>query len=111
MRSCLDEVAEAKTSVGIVGAGDAALLGVLADYVVRLPASDVHEVIGAAAARREPAVGERAAEAARVDVLNPCLLASTPDHVAEARVHHARCSRERYAGSWLRLERQVAMML
>jgi hypothetical protein len=53
-----------------VGAGDAALLGVLADHVVGLPARDVHEVVGGAACR-EPAVGERAAEAVRVDVLNP----------------------------------------
>jgi hypothetical protein len=90
MRSRPDAVAGAEAGVDIVGASDAALLGVLADHVVRLPARDMHEVVGEAA-DREPAVGKRSAEAVRVDVLNPCLLAPTPDHVADTRVCHARC--------------------
>jgi hypothetical protein len=32
--------------VGVVGAGDTAGFGVLADHVVRFPAGDVHKVIG-----------------------------------------------------------------
>jgi hypothetical protein len=75
--------------MGVMGASDPARLGVLADHVVGLPPRDVHEVIGRAA-RREPAVRERPAEAVRVDVLNPRLLAPAPNHVADTRVRHAR---------------------
>ena len=45
----LQAVAWAKARVGVVGAGDAACFGVLADHVVGLPAGDVHEVIGGTA--------------------------------------------------------------
>jgi hypothetical protein len=82
-------VARAKACVHVVHASDPARLGVLADHVVGLPPRDVHEVIRRPA-RRESAVGERPAETMRVDVLNPCLLAPAPDHVADARVRHPR---------------------
>src|SRR5690348_4671034 len=77
-----DPVARAKPRMCVVRAGDPAGLGVLADHVVGLPPRDVHEVIGRAT-RREPAVCERSAEAVRVHVLNPRLLAPAPDHVTD----------------------------
>jgi hypothetical protein len=85
----LDPVAGAEARMRIVGAGDAAGFGVLADHVVGLPAGDVHQVVGGPA-RREPHVREGSAEAVRVDVLNAGLLATTTDHVSDARIGHVR---------------------
>src|SRR6266699_6516918 len=83
-----DTVTRAKTRMCVMSSRNPARLGVLADHVVGLPPSDVHEVVGRAT-RREPAVRERSPEPVRVDVLDSSLLAPAPHHVADTGVRHA----------------------
>ena len=69
--------------MSVMSAGDATGFCVLTHHVVGLPSRDVHEVIRRAAGR-EPAISEIAAEAVRVDILYPSLLASPPEHGADS---------------------------